>query len=143
MDEEVAAALLCESFLPFPRPLAGPLKRGPVAGPGSAAGRVVALLREGGREGGRDGGREGGRDFSIFHLLYSQPFFPRATSADARGASSFLEMSLSTGGKNTNIKLLLMAAAFRHYCMKLHLNQQASTEGLHTLSQIFKSPSPS
>lgn len=73
MDGEVAAALLCESFLPFPRPLAGPLKRGPVAGPGSAAGRVVALLREG-----RTDGRSG--SLRLVALSTAAPLKRRASS---------------------------------------------------------------
>lgn len=87
MDEEVAAALLCESFLPFPRPLAGPLKRGPVAGPGSAAGRVVALLREGGREG-RSVGRSVGVSPARGALYCSASKTPRFFGACPRGATA-------------------------------------------------------
>ena len=87
MDEEVAAALLCESFLPFPRPLAGPLKRGPVAGPGSAAGRVVALLREGGRDG-RSVGRSVGVSPARGALYCSASKTPRFFGACPRGATA-------------------------------------------------------
>ena len=59
-DEEVAAALLCARFLfpspPSPRARRHPEPRPRCAVPGSAAGRVAALLRVGGW---RDGGRTG------------------------------------------------------------------------------------
>lgn len=69
---------------------------------------------------------------SLSPVLFTA-IFPTGNSAQTKGAGSFWEVSVHWNGgrNNTNNKLLLMAASFRHCCMESHLNQRTKGEGLH------------